>query len=205
MKKIICLVMLLLVIPFTCQAHEIMGYMPERTKAFTKAIEVYFRDKYNLKLKNKLNIVVAEKTKQYETVLKILEMPDAEDLTYNTMAVTEGDYIVINGDCLMDRHFYFTLAHEMVHRYQMEYWKDMKSDYVMTEGLADLIAEDISKYEIKINDHGIPYEELKSKKGYKENLEKRNNETIQQVRYYAKQSPGFMAYVDKSKIGKNKK
>ena len=47
--------------------------------------------------------------------------------------------------------------------YSKEYWKDMKSDYVMTEGLADLIAEDISKYEIKINDHGIPYEELKSK------------------------------------------
>ena len=74
MKKLICLVMLLLVIPFTCQAHEVMGYMPNRTKAFTKGIERYFKDKYNLKLKRKLDIIVAEKTSQYETILKILNL-----------------------------------------------------------------------------------------------------------------------------------
>lgn len=181
--------MLLLVIPFSCQAHEIMGYMPERTKAFTKAIERYYKDKYGLKLKTKLEIIVAKDLTQYENVLKILNLSDF--FTYDTVAVTEKNTILINNDGLNDRHFYFTLAHEMTHKYQEENWKDLKSDYVMLEGLADVIAEDISGYIINIADHGIPYEELKSVTGYREHLEKQTNETIEQVRYYAKHSPGF--------------
>ena len=195
MKKIICLVMLLLVIPFTCQAHEIMGYMPERTKAFTKAIEHYMKDKYGLKLKGKLEIIVTKKTSQYENIIKILNFSKANALAFDSVGITDGKTILINGDCLMDRHFYFTLAHEMVHKYQKENWKDLKSDYVMLEGLADVIAADISGYIIDFADHGIPYEDLKTEKGYMDNVSKDINNTLEQVRYYAKQNPDFMAHV----------
>ena len=191
MKKIICLIMLLLVIPFTCQAHEIMGYMPNRTKAFTKAIEKYYKDKYGLKLHTKLEIIVTEKTSQYENILKILNLYDY--LTYDTFAVTENNTILINGDHLMDRHFYSVLAHEMTHKYQEEYWDDLKGDYIMLEGLADIIANDISGYIVDIEDHGIPYEDLKTEKGYKEHVGKDSCKTAEQVRYYAKQSPGFLS------------
>ena len=194
MKKLICLLMLLL-IPMTCQAHEIMGYMPERTKAFTKAVEHYMKDKYGLKLKSKLEIIVTKKTSQYENIIKILNFSKADILAYDTIAVTDGKTILINGDCLMDRHFYFTLAHEMVHKYQKENWKDLKSDYVMLEGLADVIAADISGYIIDIADHGIPYEDLKTEKGYMDNVSKDINNTLEQVRYYDKQNPDFMAHV----------
>ena len=195
MKKLICLVMLLLVIPFSCQAHEIMGYMPERTKAFTKAIEHYMKDKYGLKLKGKLEIIVTKKTSQYENIIKILNFSKANALAFDSVGITDGKTILINGDCLMDRHFYFTLAHEMVHKYQKDNWKDLKSDYVMLEGLADVIAADISGYIIDFADHGIPYEDLKSERGYFENLSKDVNNTLEQVRYYAKQNPDFMAHV----------
>ena len=195
MKKLICLVMLLLVIPFSCQAHEIMGYMPERTKAFTKAIEHYMKDKYGLKLKGKLEIIVTKKTSQYENIIKILNFSKANALAFDSVGITDGKTILINGDCLMDRHFYFTLAHEMVHKYQKENWKDLKSDYVMLEGLADVIAADISGYIIDFADHGIPYEDLKSEKGYMDNVSKDINNTLEQVRYYAKQNPDFMAHV----------
>lgn len=195
MKKLICLVMLLLVIPFSCQAHEIMGYMPERTKAFTKAIEHYMKDKYGLKLKGKLEIIVTKKTSQYENIIKILNFSKANALAFDSVGITDGKTILINGDCLMDRHFYFTLAHEMVHKYQKENWKDLKSDYVMLEGLADVIAADISGYIIDFADHGIPYEDLKTEKGYMDNVSKDINNTLEQVRYYAKQNPDFMAHV----------
>ena len=195
MKKLICLVMLLLVIPFSCQAHEIMGYMPERTKAFTKAIEHYMKDKYGLKLKGKLEIIVTKKTSQYENIIKILDFSKANALAFDSVGITDGKTILINGDCLMDRHFYFTLAHEMVHKYQKENWKDLKSDYVMLEGLADVIAADISGYIIDFADHGIPYEDLKTEKGYMDNVSKDINNTLEQVRYYAKQNPDFMAHV----------
>ena len=191
MKKLICLVMLLLVIPFTCQAHEILGYMPNRTKAFAKGIERYYKDKYGLKLHTKLEIIVAEKTSQYENILRILNLSDC--FPYDTLAVTEKNIILINGDCLMDRHFYFVLAHEMTHKYQEEYWDDMKGDYVMLEGLADIIANDISGYIIDIEDSGIPYEDLKSMKGFRASLKKDVNKTVAQMRYYAQQSPGFMS------------
>ena len=193
MKKLICLVMLLLVIPFSCQAHEIMGYMPERTKAFTKAIEHYMKDKYSLKLKGKLEIIVTKKTSQYENIIKILNFSKANALAFDSVGITDGKTILINGDCLMDRHFYFTLAHEMVHKYQKENWKDLKSDYVMLEGLADVIAADISGYIIDFADHGIPYEDLKTEKGYMDNVSKDINNTLEQVRYYAKQNPDFKA------------
>ena len=195
MKKLICLVMLLLVIPFSCQAHEIMGYMPERTKAFTKAIEHYMKDKYGLKLKGKLEIIVTKKTSQYENIIKILNFSKANVLAFDSVGITDGKTILINGDCLMDRHFYFTLAHEMVHKYQKENWKDLKSDYVMLEGLADVIAADISGYIIDFADHGIPYEDLKTEKGYMDNVSKDINNTLEQVRYYAKQNPDFMAHI----------
>ena len=195
MKKLICLVMLLLVIPFSCQAHEIMGYMPERTKAFTKAIEHYMKDKYGLKLKGKLEIIVTKKTSQYENIIKILNFSKANALAFDSVGITDGKTILINGDCLIDRHFYFTLAHEMVHKYQKENWKDLKSDYVMLEGLADVIAADISGYIIDFADHGIPYEDLKTEKGYMDNVSKDINNTLEQVRYYAKQNPDFMAHV----------
>ena len=77
----------------------------------------------------------------------------------------------------------------------MDNWKDVKSDYVMLEGLADVIAEEISMYEIDIKDHGIPYEDLKTEKGYMDNVSKDINNTLEQVRYYAKQNPDFMAHV----------
>ena len=59
--------------------------------------------------------------------------------------------------------------------------------------LADVIAEEISMYEIDIKDHGIPYEDLKSERGYFENLSKDTNSTLEQIRYYAKQNPDFKA------------
>ena len=184
---------MLLVVPFGCQAHNYKGYMPERTKMFTEAIEMYFKENYNLKLQDKLNIIVTDNLQEYDHLMRILDFNKAKVTTYDTSAVTDGNQILINSEGLNEQQFCFVLAHEMVHNYQIEYWKNVAKDYVMLEGLADVIASDISKHKIDIADHGIPYENLKSEREYFNNLSEDAKRTLEQIRYYAKQNPNFKA------------
>ena len=80
--------MMLLVVPFGCQAHNYKGYMPERTKMFTEAIEMYFKENYNLKLQDKLNIIVTDNSQEYDHLMRILDFNKAKVTTYDTSAVT---------------------------------------------------------------------------------------------------------------------
>jgi hypothetical protein len=91
-----------------------------------------------------------------------------------------------------DRHFCFVLAHEMIHHYQFENYPKPFSDHVMVEGKADVIAAEISQYDIKIQDHGIPYEALKTREQFFELQKERGNDVLEQVRYYAQKNPEFI-------------
>lgn len=192
MKKIICMVMMLLVIPFVCQAHYVYGYNPQRTNEAIKMVEDYFKKNYNLVLKKKLTFYVTTNTRQYRAYLQMGNMPNADELAEATQAMTSGsDAIIINSEMMPNDLFRFVLAHEMVHQYQLENYSDPYSDMVMMEGKADLIASEISKYKIEDVDFGIPYEALKTKDGYEKEALKNPKGVLRQVRFYAKQIPGF--------------
>lgn len=190
MKRLILLLTVFLFVSFTCQAHKAIGYKPERTMEGIQKTEQYFRDNYNLSLKNDVIVYVTKSYKEYQSVLEKFNVPNAKELTRNSYAVTSGtNGILINGSGLSDRHFLFILAHELVHKYQFENYPNPHADYVLLEGKADIIAEEISKYDIPVSNHNIPYEELKTREGFFKNSKNRPNDTLEQIRYYAKKIP----------------
>jgi hypothetical protein len=192
MKRILC-VLLLLLIPLTCHAHKAMGYMPERTKACIELVNNHLKTKYNLSLQKEVTVYVTKTTKEYQWILEANHFPDAKELAITTQGITsEGCAILINGEMMPDKHFCFVLAHEMVHQYQFENYPKPFSDHVMVEGKADVIAAEISQYDIDIRDHGIPYENLKTREQFFKLHKERGHAVLEQVRYYAQKNPEFI-------------
>ena len=190
MKKLFLCLLLLFIIPMSCQAHSAIGYRPERTTACMDAISDYFQNKYNLTLKENVIVYVTKTTQEYIDVLRKFNYPNPKFLGETTHAITsEGNGILINGEAMHDRHFYFILAHEMVHKYQQEKFPDLYDNYGMMEGEADLIAKDISLYDVTVADHGIPYETLKTRDGFMKEKLLHNNDVLEQARFYAQQTP----------------
>lgn len=187
MKIFPLLITFLFCITSFCEAHTSIGYKPERTDNCIRQVEAYFRDNYHLSLKNDITVYVTKSFKEYQSVLERCNVPNAKELTRNSYAVTsKNNTILINGSGLSDKHFFFILAHEMVHRYQFENYNDPHGDYVLLEGLADNIASKISGYYIETQDHDIPYEELKSREQFFTSCKNRRNDTLEQIRYYTK-------------------
>lgn len=190
MKILPVLTTFLLCIASLCEAHTSIGYKPERTSEYIHQIEAYFQSNYNISLQNDITVYVTKNFKEYQSVLERCNIPNAKELTRSSYAVTSGkNSILINGFGLSDKHFFFILAHEMVHRYQFENYDNPHDDYVLLEGLADNIASRISGYHIGCSNHGIPYNELKSRKQFFASCKNRSNETLEQVRYYTEHTP----------------
>ena len=191
MKKIIYIIFALLVLTSAlCEAHISLGYKPERTTDGIQKVASYFKDNYNLTLNTPVVVYVTKNTGEYKRILEKFNVPNAKHLAYSTHAVTSSNNgILINNSGLSDKHFLFILAHELIHRYQFENYKDPHSDYVLLEGLADNIASKISKYYIEIEDHRIPYDELKSREQFFKSTKNHPNETLEQIRYYTKDIP----------------
>ena len=180
-------VFMLMLITTTCFAHKAIGYKTERTMQDIQKIEDYFLNKYNLSLKNNVTVYVTKSHKEYIDTLVRCKVQNAKEIARTSYAVTsKTNTILIDGSMLSDKHFFFILAHEMVHRYQFENIENPHADYVMLEGLADNIASKISGYYIDICDHRIPYEDLKSREQFFKSCNNRRNDTIEQIRYYTK-------------------
>jgi len=182
--------LLLLILPVTCFAHNAIGYKPERTMKNLQEIEKYFYDNYALKLKNDVTVYVTKSHKEYRDILIRCNVQNAKHIAETSYAVTsKTNTILIDGSMLSDKHFYFILAHEMVHRYQFENLPDPHADYVLLEGHADVIAEKISNYDINITDHRIAHESLKTRKQFFQACKNNPEEILEQIRYYASKTP----------------
>ena len=167
--------------------------MPERTKACIELVNNHLKTKYNLSLQKEVTVYVTKTTKEYQWILEANHFPDAKELAITTQGIaSEGCAILINGEMMPDKHFCFVLAHEMVHQYQFENYPKPFSDHVMVEGKADVIAAEISQYDIDIRDHGIPYENLKTREQFFKLQKERGNDVLEQVRYYAQKNPEFI-------------
>ena len=174
----------------------IEGYKLEETAMLTEKVIAYFQKEYGLSLKKDISIYVAKDTKEYKKKLKFYE--------YNEIGAYKNTYalafenslinsIYINYEACGER-FLFTLAHELTHVYQYLYYpeKVQNEDYMILEGKADMIASKITGYPIKVFDHGIPYENIKSKENRAKTMTKQGVETVkEQERFYANQTPGF--------------
>ena len=194
-KTLLCLLMMVL-IPFTCQAHEAKGFNPERTLAYLDIITKHFKDKYNVELKNDVFVYVANNITEYKAVLMFSGFFGGNGFGEESFAMSsEKNRIIINNEKLDDKHFFFVLAHEMTHRYQLENLKSLdetKNNLGILEGKADIVANEISSYDIIIKDHGIPYNKLKHVDDYWDMHHKNPEMVDEQLRFYAKQTEGFL-------------
>lgn len=186
----ILITLLIVLIPITCNAHKAIGYNTKRTMQYIQQTENYFKEKYNLTLQNEITVYVTKTNKEYRTILEHCNVPNAKELARTSYAVTsKTNTILIDGSSLSDKHFAFILAHEMVHRYQFENIPNIHDDYVLLEGQADNIASRITGYYIETEDHGIPYNKLKSRENFFNSCKHKRNETLEQIRYYTKDKP----------------
>ena len=184
-KYLILIIAIIMLMANAASAHKVTGYEPKRTQEGINVIENFFKEKYGLELKNEIWVHVVNNYKDFEVILKVNNVPDYEGLTRATYAVTSGNNILINACGLSDETFLFVLAHEFTHKYQAENMKDVHTDYVQMEGQADIVAGKISKKEIIIKDHKVPYEALKSREQFFKQCELDPKKTLEQIRYYA--------------------
>ena len=176
------------------EAHQATGVNPKRTLAYMSQIEDYFEQTYGITLHNEITVHVAKSYKQYRREMGERNTENPRKFAQNTLGVTSANHtILINDEDLTEEHFFFVLAHEMVHQYQYEYWPNWSEDYVQLEGQADVIASKITGYPIIIRDHGIPYKKLMSREQYFKRIHKDRQNTIEQIRFYASQS-SFLGY-----------
>ena len=188
MKKTLLVLFFTLVVMFPCSAHKAVGYKPDRTMDCMAKIESYFKDKYNLTLEQEVIVYVTETYGEYKRVLERFHIPS--NISKSSYAVSSrANGILIDGSELSDKHFFFVLAHELVHKYQMEHQQNPFKDYVKMEGEADIIASKISSYHIIVRDHGIRYKDLNTRDKFFFNCKIRINETLEQIRYYAQNMP----------------
>ena len=172
------------------------GYKVKETAILVEKIINFFQKEYGLTLKKDVSVYVAKNIKEYREKIKFYEYHQM-NASNNTYALSFEspltNTIYINYEACGKR-FPFTLSHEITHIYQYLYYpeKVQNEDYMILEGKADIMASKITGYPVKIIDHGIPYETIKTRENRIKIMEKQGVETVkEQERFYASQTPGF--------------
>lgn len=154
MKRVIQMLILLIAmyLPSIVWSHQVVGNDRYDTPGKIAEIEKYFKERYNLELDRHVVVILEPSTKAYSRRLQSLKVKDYESIAYRSQALTSKENVIVI-DCsgLSDRSYMFFLAHELVHQYQFQLLKEKTTeDMVAVEGLADIIASDISGYPIEI-------------------------------------------------------
>lgn len=148
MKRVIQMLILLIAmyLPSIVWSHQVVGNDRYDTPGKIAEIEKYFKERYNLELDRHVVVILEPSTKAYSRRLQSLKVKDYESIAYRSQALTSKENVIVI-DCsgLSDRSYMFFLAHELVHQYQFQLLKEKTTeDMVAVEGLADIIASDIS-------------------------------------------------------------
>lgn len=200
MKRVIQMLILLIAmyLPSIVWSHQVVGNDHYDTPGKIAEIENYFKERYNLELDRHVVVILEPSTKAYSRRLQSLKVKDYESIAYRSQALTSKENVIVI-DCsgLSDHSYMFFLAHELVHQYQFQLSKEKTTeDMVAVEGLADIIASDISGYPIEIKNYKISYESIKSYYDFKSSLASRGSATIYQARFFMRNA-NFLNYFKK--------
>lgn len=200
MKRVIQMLILLIAmyLPSIVWSHQVVGNDRYDTPGKIAEIEKYFKERYNLELDRHVVVILEPSTKAYSRRLQSLKVKDYESIAYRSQALTSKENVIVI-DCsgLSDRSYMFFLVHELVHQYQFQLLKEKTTeDMVAVEGLADIIASDISGYPIEIKNYKISYESIKSYYDFKSSLASRGSATIYQARFFMRNA-NFLDYLKK--------
>ena len=168
-KKAIIAIMAALTLsgyPIPGSAHTIVDNHPEMQKQaeeVMKQVDGYMKDKYQVSLNEEMTIV---NTYDYEKDVKTYKLEDAAyAIKYSAaVSVQSRNLIILNMQIVTPEAYRFFLTHELVHKYQAIKAKEeqttMNKNVGLVEGMADIIAEDLTSIQLETKDRDIPRKEL---------------------------------------------
>lgn len=194
-KKAIIAIMAALTLagyPIPGSAHTIVDNHPEmqkQTEEVMEQVESYMKDKYQVSLNEEMTIV---NTYDYEKNVKTYKLEDAAyAIKYSAaVSVPSRNLIILNMQIVTPEAYRFFLTHELVHKYQAIKAKKeqttMNKNVGLAEGMADIIAEDLTSIQLKSKDRNIPRNELATPEDFKKAVKTYGEtEVYEQARYEA--------------------
>lgn len=178
--------------PMPGSAHTIVDNHPEmekQAKEVMEQVESYMKDKYQVSLNEEMTIV---NTYDYEEDVKTYKLKDATyAIKYSAaVSVPSRNLIILNMQIVTPEAYRFFLTHELVHKYQAIKAKEeqttMNKNVGLAEGMADIIAEDLTSICLESKDRGIPRNELATPEDFKKAVKTYGEtEVYEQARYEA--------------------
>lgn len=194
-KKVIISIMAALTLsgyPMPGSAHTIVDHHPEmekQAKEVMEQVESYMKDKYQVSLNEEMTIV---NTYNYEEDAETYKLKDATYAVKYSAAVSvpSRNLIILNMQIVTPEAYRFFLIHELVHKYQAVKAKEeqttMNKNVGLTEGMADIIAQDLTSISLESKDRGIPRNELATPEDFKKAVKTYGEtEGYEQARYEA--------------------
>lgn len=178
--------------PIPGNAHTIVDHHPEmqkQTEEVMEQVESYMKNKYQVSLNEEMTIV---NTYDYGKDAETYKLEDAAyAIKYSAaVSVPSRNLIILNMQIVTPEAYRFFLTHELVHKYQAIKAKEeqttMNKNVGLTEGMADIIAEDLTSIQLESKDRGIPRNELATPEDFKEAVKTYGEtEVDEQARYEA--------------------
>lgn len=178
--------------PIPGSAHTIVDNHPEMQKQaeeMMKQVDGYMKDKYQVSLNEEMTIV---NTYDYEEDVKTYKLEDAAyAIRYSAaVSVQSRNLIILNMQIMTPEAYRFFLTHELVHKYQnikaKEEQTTMNKNVGLAEGMADIIAEDLTSIQLESKGRNIPRNELATPEDFKKAVKTYGEtEVYEQARYEA--------------------
>ena len=194
-KKAIIAIMAALTLsgyPIPGSAHTIVDNhqeMQKQAEEVMKQVDGYMKDKYQVSLNEEMTIV---NTYDYEGDVKTYKLEDAAyAIKYSAaVSVPSRNLIILNMHIVTPEAYRFFLIHELVHKYQnikaKEEQTTMNKNVGLVEGMADIIAEDLTSIQLESKDRDIPRNELATPEDFKKAVKTYGEtEVYEQARYEA--------------------
>lgn len=144
--------------------------MEKQGKEVMEQVESYMKDKYQVSLKEEMTIV---NTYDYGKDVETYKLRDAAYAVKYSAAVSvpNRNLIIINMQIVTPEAYRFFLTHELVHKYQAIKAKEelttINKNVGLPEGMADIIAQDLTSICLESKDKDILRNELATPEDFK--------------------------------------
>lgn len=172
-KFIITLITLLFIISASCQAHTVADDNPKMQKkalAVINKVESFMKTNYNISLRSNVTII---NTYNYTKTITDYKLQDIQYALEHSAAVSvpQRNLIILNMNIVTPEAYDFFLTHELVHKYQNLQaafdGNNVNNHIGILEGIADDIAQKLTKITLSCEDQKIPFSEIASPKDFK--------------------------------------
>lgn len=193
-KFTITLITLLFIISASCQAHTVADDNPkmqEKALAVIDKVESFMKTNYNISLRNDVTVI---NTYDYAKTITEYKLQNIQYALEHSAAVSvpQRNLIILNMNIVTPEAYDFFLTHELVHKYQnlqAAFDGNSADNHIgILEGIADEIAQKLTKITLSCKNQKIPFDEIASPKEFQNaNIKYGDIKVYEQCRYYAKE------------------